>query len=111
MQLQHYTKIRGISLIESVISITIMLFSMTTFALVISSTITTSTLADKKIKLIDTLDEIIDEYSITGNFVPPSSSSMTFSQSDVEDNPDLVKFEANNSDFNLNISREVSKVE
>ncbi|AIT09313.1 hypothetical protein LO80_04575 [Candidatus Francisella endociliophora] len=110
MQLKQYKSIKGISLIESVISIAIMLFIMTTFSLVISSTITTSTLADKKVRLTDALDERIDEYAILGTFNTSSSGSMTFSQFDVEEDPDLIKFEANNTDFNLQVSREVSKI-
>lgn len=110
MQLTQHQNIKGISLIESLISIAIMLFIMTTFALVISSTITTSTLADKKVKLTDALDEKIDEYSITGNFILSGSGDITFSQSDVEGDPDLIRFEANNTAFDIVVSREVTKV-
>lgn len=102
--------IQGIALIESVISVAIMLFILTALSLVVSSTITTTTLADKKVTLIDTLDERIDEYSILGTFDTTTSGAIIFSQSNVDGEPDLIRFEANNSNFNISVSKEVTKI-
>ena len=34
---------------------------------------------------------------------------MTFSQSDVDGNPDLIRFEASNTDFDISISKETTR--
>ncbi|AXH30351.1 MULTISPECIES: hypothetical protein [Francisella] len=109
MRIKKHKYLQGISLIEAIISISIILFILTAFSLLISSTIINNTLADKKVELIDTLDQRIEDYSMLGSFDTTSSGSITFSQSDVNENPNLIRFEASNTAFDISISKETTR--
>ncbi|APC92125.1 hypothetical protein BBG19_1397 [Francisella sp. MA067296] len=44
-----------------------------------------------------------------GSFDTTSSGSITFSQSDVNENPNLIRFEASNTAFDISISKETTR--
>lgn len=100
---------RGMSLIETIISSSILLFILSTSFLVINTTIGTTSVIEKKMQLSQNLDSKIDRYLITGKFNHAYNQSNEFKQVK-SSNPKIAKFEAKNKDFNIKITKEVLKV-
>lgn len=103
------TNQQGISLIETTISSVILLFILSSSFLIISTTIGSSTVVDKKVELSQKLDSKVDRYLVTGEFKSSSTKSNEFKEVNLS-NPKIIKFEAKDKDFNICISKEVLKV-
>jgi type II secretory pathway pseudopilin PulG len=82
---------QGITLVESMISIAILMFLLFAFFLVFNSTILSSSTLNKQVDMTSALDQRIDDYVLTGSFNDTSSGSMVFSQ-EATDDPAIVKF-------------------
>lgn len=88
---KRVAKQRGITLVESMISIAILMFLLFAFFLVFNSTILSSSTLNKQVDMTSVLDQRIDDYVLTGSFNDTSSGSMVFSQKATDD-PAIVKF-------------------
>lgn len=74
---------RGVSLIETMIAVTILIFVSFVGLVLFSSNIIRSDLLSKRADLVDELDKRVVEYRISGTFDSTASSDMIFSQVDV----------------------------
>jgi Tfp pilus assembly protein PilV len=99
----------GMSLIETTISSGILLFILSSSFLVINTTISTSSVVERKVELSQRLDAKIDRYLVTGRFNAAPVKSNEFKQVQ-SSNPKIAKFEAKDNDFNVKISKEVLTV-
>ncbi|QLE79845.1 hypothetical protein FLM55_08920 [Francisella sp. Scap27] len=99
----------GMSLIETTISSGILLFILSSSFLIINTTVSTSSVVERKVELSQRLDAKVDRYLVTGRFNAVPVESDEFEQVK-SSNPKIAKFEAKDKDFNVKISREVLKV-
>lgn len=100
---------RGMSLIETTISSGILLFILSSSFLVINTTVSTSSVVERKVELSQRLDAKIDRYLVTGKFNSTPIQSNEFKQIKAS-SPKIVKFEGKDKDLDVKISREVMKV-
>jgi type II secretory pathway pseudopilin PulG len=106
--ISYYSKQKGLSLIESIISSALILFILSASFLVINSTITTSFISEKKVLLAEQLDKKINQYVLTGRFNATTIANNTFSEVK-SSNSKLAKFIGKNKDFGIIVSKEVIK--
>ncbi|AIT09887.1 hypothetical protein LO80_07840 [Candidatus Francisella endociliophora] len=97
-------KSQGVSLTETLISMTILLFaSFASFSLLTSNAAKTN-LIEQKVNLANQLDERVNEYLISNNFNDGSSGNTSFSQQSIE-GTGLSEYSAIDSVSGLNVSQ------
>jgi type II secretory pathway pseudopilin PulG len=103
---KRVTKQQGITLVESIISMAILLFLLFAFFLIFNSTILSTSTLNKRVDMVSALDQRIDDYALTGNFDNTSSGSMVFSQ-EATDDPTTVKFTVTGSGITVSKDRAI----
>lgn len=98
----------GLSLIETLISVALLLFTLFAMFLVFDSTVLSSNTVDKKVELSDALNDRVDDYNLTGVFDTSSLGSITFTQQQTND-PNIIRFTANEKNIDISISKDISK--
>ncbi|AIT10291.1 hypothetical protein LO80_04985 [Candidatus Francisella endociliophora] len=107
--MKKYSYCKGVSLIEALISVAIMLFILFSMFLVFNSAILSSSVVDDKVNLYDQLNDRIDNYRLTGVFDNTSSGTITFSEQQLSD-PELIRFTINDSsNGGMTVSKDVAK--
>jgi type II secretory pathway pseudopilin PulG len=76
-------KNKGITFIEVIISLVILLFLFFAVFYTLGNVLSGSILAQKKVEIINELDTRVNHYDITGSFDETSSNGITFSQTSI----------------------------
>lgn len=99
-------KYRGVSLTETLISVSILLFASCTSIMLITSNSAKTTLIEHRVRLANVLDDRVNEFLLSGTFDSSSDGDMSFSEEAITDT-DLHRYTATDSASGISISETV----
>lgn len=89
----------GFSMLEMLITVTLVLFCLFAVFYALGSIISSSVMSDKRVELTRYLDERVNEFMLTGDFDTHETNGITFAKLDSDNS--VAEFSATNNAFSL----------